>query len=127
MNFFPQMKYQEIQGKLYEELKGVVGDRRGEIEEEYFHKMPYLKAVILEGLRRHPPGHFLLLHAVMEDMVLDGHVVRKKGSINFAVAKMGWDPKVWDDPMAFKPQRFLTNNNKVEGWSCCDFGSKMLH
>ena len=57
----------------------------------------------MEGQRRHPLGHFLLPNAMIEDVVLDGHVVPKKGSINFAVAEMGWDPKVWEDPIAFKP------------------------
>ncbi|XP_062119681.1 cytochrome P450 89A2-like [Humulus lupulus] len=113
------VKHPQIQEKLYEEIKGVMGDddrRRGkEIEEEDLQRMPYLKAVILEGLRRHPPGHFVLPHAVSEDVVVGGHVVPKKGSVNFMVAEMGWDPKVWEDPMAFKPERFLVgDDSKVE-------------
>ncbi|XP_062119646.1 cytochrome P450 89A2-like [Humulus lupulus] len=112
------VKHPQIQGKLYEEIKGVVGNddgRRVEIEEEDLQKMPYLKAVILEGLRRHPPAHFVVPHAVSEDVVVGGHVVPKKASVNFMVAEMGWDPKVWEDPMAFKPERFLAgDDSKVE-------------
>ncbi|OWM77958.1 hypothetical protein CDL15_Pgr018527 [Punica granatum] len=28
------------------------------------------------------------------------------------VAEMGWDPTVWEDPMAFKPERFLSNSHE---------------
>ncbi|XP_062119644.1 cytochrome P450 89A2-like [Humulus lupulus] len=112
------VKHPQIQGKIYEEIKGVVGNddgRRVEIEEEDLQKMPYLKAVILEGLRRHPPAHFVVPHAVSEDIVVGGHVVPKKATVNFMVAEMGWDPKVWEDPMAFKPERFLIgDDSKVE-------------
>ncbi|KAF4350843.1 hypothetical protein G4B88_027756 [Cannabis sativa] len=113
------VKHQEIQEKLYEEIKGVVLVRTGEveIEEEDLHNMPYLRAVILEGLRRHPPAHFVLPHVVSEDVVVGGHVVPKNGSVNFMVAEMGWDPNVWEDPMEFKPERFLVggdNDKKVE-------------
>ena len=35
----------------------------------------------------------------------------KNATINFLVAEMGWDPKVWEDPMAFKHERFRSNDN----------------
>ncbi|KAJ6366125.1 hypothetical protein OIU77_002661 [Salix suchowensis] len=64
------VKYPQTQEKLFMEMKGVVQDGEETIKEEELEKMPYLKAVILEGLRRHPPGHFVLPHAVTEDVIL---------------------------------------------------------
>ncbi|KAM1054656.1 hypothetical protein ACFX2I_001982 [Malus domestica] len=101
------VKYPQVQEKLFAEIKGVMGETEEEVREEVLHKLPYLKALILEGLRRHPPAHFVLPHAVTQDVVLGGHVVPKNGSVNFMVADIGWDPQVWEDPMAFKPERFL--------------------
>ncbi|XVE62346.1 hypothetical protein DITRI_Ditri06bG0110700 [Diplodiscus trichospermus] len=82
------------------------------VKEDDLNKMPYLKAVILEGLRRHPPAHFVLAHAVTEDALLNGCLVPKNGTLNFMVAEMGWDLTVWEDPMAFKPERFMSNGEK---------------
>nr|XP_043623746.1 cytochrome P450 89A2-like [Erigeron canadensis] len=111
------MKYPRIQSKLFDEIVSVVGPPpRGEdetaINEEDLHKMPYLKAVVLEGLRRHPPGHFVLPHRVMKEVYLEGYMIPQGATINFMVADMGWDPKVWDDPMEFKPERFLVNGDR---------------
>ncbi|XP_026388162.1 cytochrome P450 89A2-like [Papaver somniferum] len=103
------VKYQEIQSKLYDEIKTLYsGD--DEIKEEDLKKLPYLKAVILEGLRRHPPGHFVLPHAVTQDIGLDGYVVPKEATVNVMIAEIGWDSKVWEDPMMFKPERFLSKD-----------------
>nr|AEM43006.1 cytochrome P450 [Siraitia grosvenorii] len=111
------VKYPDIQEKLFSEIKGVMGDKqKKEIEEEDLARMTYLKAVVLEGLRRHPPGHLLLPHKVTEDSVLEGgYMVPKGTSVNFMVADMGWDPKVWADPMAFKPERFLMDSSDGGG------------
>ncbi|KAK4284484.1 hypothetical protein QN277_001309 [Acacia crassicarpa] len=109
------VKYTHIQERLVEEIRGVMGDRKErEVKEEDLKKLPYLKAVILEGLRRHPPAHFVLPHAVKEDVVLNGFLIPKDGNINFLVAEMGWDPKVWENPMEFKPERFLNIENGDE-------------
>ncbi|XP_068316047.1 cytochrome P450 89A2-like [Pyrus communis] len=110
------VKYPQVQEKLFMQIKGVMGETEDEVREEVLHKLPYLKAVILEGLRRHPPGHFVLPHAVTHDVVLGGHVVPKNGSVNFMVADIGWDPQVWEDPMAFKPERFLSSGGEEEGF-----------
>ncbi|KAL5769940.1 hypothetical protein ACOSP7_014094 [Xanthoceras sorbifolium] len=101
------VKYPQVQEKLFMEMKEVLGDGEEEVREEDLQRVPYLKAVILEGLRLHPPGHLLIAHAVTHDTVLNGFVVPKKGLVNFMVAEMGRDPKAWKDPTAFKPERFL--------------------
>ncbi|CAK8530374.1 unnamed protein product [Lathyrus sativus] len=108
------VKYPDVQRKLVEEIREVIsGDDnrvKKEVKEEDLQKLPYLKCVVLEGLRRHPPGHFVLPHAVTEDVVLNGYLVPKDGTVNFMVAEMGWDPLVWEDPMEFKPERFLKDD-----------------
>ncbi|KAL5577204.1 hypothetical protein UlMin_018903 [Ulmus minor] len=111
------VKYPKIQEKLFEEIKEIVKGNPDEIEEvkeEDLKSVPYLKSVILEGLRRHPPAYFVLPHAVKNDIVLDGYVVPKKGVVNVMVAEMGWDPKVWEEPMEFKPERFLNGGGEGE-------------
>ncbi|KAI3744164.1 hypothetical protein L1987_57240 [Smallanthus sonchifolius] len=113
------VKYPHIQRKLYDEIVGVVGplSRKGVeaepesvITEEDLNKMQYLKAVVLEGLRRHPPSHFLLPHRVMKEVEVEGYTIPQGAIINFMVSEMGLDPKVWDDPMEFKPERFLVDD-----------------
>ncbi|CAO2176477.1 unnamed protein product [Urochloa humidicola] len=105
------VKNPAMQSKLRDEISGVVdnaGD--GEVREEDLKGMPYLKAVVLEALRRHPPGHFLLPHttaAQHEDATLDGYRVPAGAPVNFAVAEMGLDGEVWEEPMEFRPERFL--------------------
>ncbi|XP_044500803.1 cytochrome P450 89A2-like [Mangifera indica] len=104
------VKYPHIQEKLSAEIKGVVGDEQREVKEDDLQKMPYLKAIIFESLRRHPPAHSLVPHAVTEDVILNGFLVPKNASISFTVVDIGWDPNVWEDPMEFKPERFLNKD-----------------
>ncbi|GAB4839858.1 hypothetical protein Ancab_020567 [Ancistrocladus abbreviatus] len=108
------VKNPSIQTKLFDEINSVVEGGAEEVTEEDLGKMPYLRAVILEGLRRHPPGHFVLPHAVVEEVELGGYAVPKNAVINFMVADMGWDPEVWEDPMEFKPERFLPKEREEE-------------
>ncbi|KAK4572099.1 hypothetical protein RGQ29_030499 [Quercus rubra] len=95
------VKYPQIQERLLVEMKGVVGDGEKEVKGEDLNKMPYLKAVVLEGLRRHPPAHLVIPHAVTEDVVLDGYLVPKNGTLHF------------NDPLAFKPERFLNGGGEA--------------
>ncbi|GJV61743.1 cytochrome P450 89A2-like protein [Tanacetum coccineum] len=114
------LKHPHIQSKLYDEIISVVGrppnipkkgvDLEAVINQEDLQKMPYLKAVVLEGLRRHPPGHFVLPHKVRKDVEVQGYTIPQGATVNFMVAEMGMDPKVWDDPMEFKPERFMSND-----------------
>jgi cytochrome P450 family 89 subfamily A len=68
----------EIQARLRAEIHNVAGGAG--LQEEQLTMMPYLRAVVLEGLRLHPPGHFLLPHATTEETgaTLEGFRVPKR-------------------------------------------------
>ncbi|XP_047967585.1 cytochrome P450 89A2-like [Salvia hispanica] len=101
------VKHREIQEKVYQEIIGVVELEGDVVEEEDLQKLPYLKAVVLEALRRHPPAHFVLAHEVKEEVDLEGYRIPKDAYVNFMVADMNWDPEVWEEPMEFRPERFV--------------------
>ncbi|GAB2301805.1 hypothetical protein Dimus_035830 [Dionaea muscipula] len=101
------VKYPKIQAKLYQEIKAVIGAEAEEVREEDLAKVPYLRALILEGLRRHPPGHYVIPHVATEETELGGYVAPKNAVVNFMVAQIGWDHEVWEEPMEFRPERFL--------------------
>ncbi|MCE3214762.1 hypothetical protein HAX54_053265 [Datura stramonium] len=116
------VKYPAIQEKLYKEIVSKIARATESTEEnsikliteEDLRKLSYLKAVILEGLRRHPPSHFLLPHRVTEEMELNGYVIPKNAIIYFMAREMGLDPNVWEDPMEFKPERFLVDGDEFD-------------
>ena len=101
------VKNPAIQEKLYNEVKAATDDDKEGVSEEDVHKMPYLKAVILEALRKHPPGHFVLPHKAAEDMEIGGYLIPQGTAVNFMVAEMGRDEQEWKNPMQFSPERFL--------------------
>ena len=88
------VKHPHIQAKLFQEINGVIGEGK--------------EKVILEGLRRHP-AYFVAYHSVTQDLTFKGYVIPKKGSINFMISHMNCNPKIWEDPMEFKPERFFNS------------------
>ncbi|RCV39891.1 hypothetical protein SETIT_9G006900v2 [Setaria italica] len=107
------VKNQAMQDRLRDEVASSVG-ANGKVREDNLQAMPYLKAVVLEGLRRHPPGHYVLPHAVHEDTTLDGYRVPAGTPVNFAVGDIGLDEEVWDAPSEFRPERFLPGGEGEE-------------
>ncbi|KAK8931197.1 Cytochrome P450 89A9 [Platanthera zijinensis] len=102
------VKNQSLQSKLLIEIESLTGSCNEEIiKEEDLQRMLYLKAVVMESLRRHPPGHFMLPHSVTEDVIVDGFLIPKGVQVLFAVADVNWDGRKWEEPMEFRPERFM--------------------
>ncbi|CAL4924310.1 unnamed protein product [Urochloa decumbens] len=102
------VKNPAIQARLHGEIESTMASTGADhVSEEDVAKMPYLRAVVLEGLRRHPPGHMVLPHAPAEDMELGGYVIPKGTTVNFLVADMGMDEAEWERPAEFAPERFM--------------------
>uniref|UniRef100_A0A0D9XLI5 Cytochrome P450 n=1 Tax=Leersia perrieri TaxID=77586 RepID=A0A0D9XLI5_9ORYZ len=106
------IKNPTIQTKLHNEIKSkITTTNNDEVTEEDIQEMPYLRAVVMEGLRKHPPAHFVLPHRAAEDIAVGGYVIPKGATVNFMVAEMGRDEREWEKPMEFIPERFLAGGD----------------
>ncbi|CAN1275239.1 Cytochrome P450 76A2 [Linum perenne] len=95
--------------KVQTELKAIVGlDKK--LEEEDIQNLPYLKAVINETLRLHPPLPLLIPHMAMQPCKMHGYYIPKETQILVNVWGIGRDPSTWPDPLDFKPERFLDSD-----------------
>ena len=104
--------------KAQAEIKLVLG-KQSHIQESDIPKLPYLRAIIKETLRLHPPTVFLLPRKAETDVELYGCTVPKNAQILVNLWALGRDPKVWENPEVFSPERFLTCDIDVKGR---DFG-----
>ncbi|CAN6468318.1 unnamed protein product [Victoria cruziana] len=106
-----------IQDKLRSELDEVVGEERS-VEDADVARLPYLRAVVKETLRVHPPGPLLSWARLStSDVQLSNGMVVPTGTT--AMVNM-WaithDDAVWEDAGTFRPERFV----EKEGGECVD-------
>jgi len=104
---------QDVQARLYDEIIGVVGKGRP-VESEDVQHMPFLHAVVKELLRCHPPGHFVMPHAVSQPCQLDGYDIPTEAWVNFFITAIATDPGAWQKPMEFRPERFADEGAEVD-------------
>ncbi|KAG4992776.1 hypothetical protein JHK87_026233 [Glycine soja] len=83
------------------------------IEESHILKLPFLRAVVKETLRLHPPGPFLVPHKCDEMVTIYGFKVPKNAQVLVNVWAMGRDPR--ENPEVFKPERFLEREIDFKG------------
>ncbi|KAF5446262.1 hypothetical protein F2P56_031900 [Juglans regia] len=102
----------EVQGKLYEELKSTVGDRK--VDEKDVENMPYLQAVVKELLRKHPPTYFSLTHAVTEPTTLAGYDIPTDANVEIYLPGISEDPRLWKNPEKFDPDRFISGREVAD-------------
>ncbi|WOK94591.1 Cytochrome P450 [Canna indica] len=108
----------ETMKKLQYEVRGTADEaKKGTlmIKEEDLERMVYLKAVIKEVLRLHPAAPLLLPHVSMEDCQIQGFHVPKNAKVLINAWAIGRDPKHWDEPEEFKPERFLNSSVDFKG------------
>lgn len=84
-----------------------VFDGKNQVDESRFHELTYVKLVIKETLRLHPPGPLLLPRESREKCVIEKYQIPAKTWVLVNAWAIGRDPDHWEDPESFKPERFL--------------------
>ncbi|XVF74131.1 hypothetical protein PTKIN_Ptkin13bG0035500 [Pterospermum kingtungense] len=98
--------------KVQEELDIHVGKERL-VNESDLSNLECLQAVVKETLRLHPPV-LLYPRSCSDDIVVHGYHVPRGSWIFLNLWKIQTDPRVWSDPLEFKPERFLTTHKDVD-------------
>ncbi|KAL0450214.1 UNVERIFIED_CONTAM: cytochrome [Sesamum latifolium] len=113
------LNHPEVLEKARKELDTLVGHERM-VDEHDLPKLRYLHCIVLETLRLFPSVPTLVPHEPSEDCKIGGYNVPKGTMILVNAWAIHRDPKVWDDPLSFKPDRFETM--EVETHKLLPFG-----
>lgn len=100
----------DILNKAVEELDRVVGKERL-VQEHDIPKLNYIKACAREAFRLHPFAPFNVPHVSLSNSIVAGYHIPKGSHVLLSRMGLGRNPKVWDKPLEFKPERHLWNYN----------------
>lgn len=102
---------QEVQTRVRDEINSLVPPDSDTVQVEHLDKMEYLGCVIKETLRLYPPVTMTLRQPLKDDQLGDYFI--PKGTVMLLhQGCMMRLPEYWEDPLTFKPERFLTDEGK---------------
>ncbi|KAJ4877922.1 Cytochrome P450 71B4 [Raphanus sativus] len=107
-----------VMKKVQEEIRTCIGTKQKErLAEEEIDKLEYLKLVVKETLRLHPPAPLLLPRETMSQIKIQGYDIPPKTILVINAWSIGRDPKYWKDPEEFIPERFIDSHVDYRGQS----------
>ncbi|KAJ0974857.1 hypothetical protein J5N97_016822 [Dioscorea zingiberensis] len=118
------IKNPRVMKKAQDEVRGVVGNK-GKVEESDLQQLQYLKLVINETLRLHPPAPLLIPRECREECNVQGYKI----PVGTMVIVNAWaimrDPKLWENPEDFIPERFngVAINYRGQDFQFIPFGA----
>ncbi|KAL0654700.1 hypothetical protein Bca4012_097391 [Brassica carinata] len=104
----------KFQSTVHDELDQVVGRSRA-VDESDLPSLTYLTAMIKEVLRLHPPAPLLSWARLsITDTTVDGYHVPAGTTAMVNMWAIARDPHVWENPLEFKPERFVAKEGEAE-------------
>ncbi|KAH7515015.1 hypothetical protein FEM48_Zijuj11G0151400 [Ziziphus jujuba var. spinosa] len=85
------------------------------VNETHLQHLHYLKVVVKEALRLHPPTPLLAPRESMDNCILDGFEIPVKTRVVINAFAIGGDPKSWEDPLVYNLERFIDDQDNKNG------------
>ena len=103
------MRDESVMRRVQKELTEVVG-LNNMVEESHLPKLEYLDATIKETFRLHPVVPLVLPRSPSQTCTVGGYTIPKGCAVFLNVWAIQRDPRYWDNPLKFNPERFLTHD-----------------
>lgn len=107
-------KNPRLMKKAQAEIRNRIANK-GRVTEADIDQLQYLKMVIKETLRLHPPAPLLITRDTLHHFKVDGYEIYPKTLIQVNAWAIGRDPKYWENPEQFIPERFTDNSVDFKG------------
>ena len=104
----------KVMKKLQHEVRGILKHKQ-EITNDDLQKMHYLKVVIKEAMRLHPPLPLLVPRLASKDVQVKGFDISAGTIVMINAWAIGRDLVSWDEPETFMPERFLNSSIDFKG------------
>ncbi|WP_426486417.1 cytochrome P450 [Flavobacterium sp. 2] len=102
-------KYPEVQQKVFDEITEIESQTDNVIEQ--LQKMTYINAVLSESMRLYPPA-WITDRQNVEDDIVGSYKIKKGTLIGVSFYELHRNPKYWQNPDEFIPERFLGEQKK---------------
>ncbi|XP_065874507.1 cytochrome P450 736A117-like [Euphorbia lathyris] len=119
------LRHPEVMKKLQNEIREIAKNKSEITEDDDLNRIPYLKAVIKEALRLHPPLPLLIPRVSTQDVKVKGFNIAAGTQVFINVYAIGRDHALWDRPEEFLPERFMNSDIDLKGqnFELIPFGS----
>ncbi|KAK1319763.1 Premnaspirodiene oxygenase [Acorus calamus] len=108
------VKNPNVMKKAKEEIIEIMKEKSS-IDEDDLGQMKYLRAIIKEVLRLHPPVPLAIPRELMEDTTIKNYNIPAGTRIFLNIWSIGKDTEYWESPELFKPERFIDSPLDFKG------------
>lgn len=112
----------DVLEKAQIEIDNHVGQDRL-INESDIANLPYLRCIIAETMRLYPAGPLLVPHESSADCKVGGYFIPGGTMLIVNLWAIQNDPKLWEEPRRFVPERFEGFEGTRDGHKFMPFGS----
>ncbi|KAJ8262230.1 hypothetical protein GJAV_G00164080 [Gymnothorax javanicus] len=101
----------EVQEKIHQELDEQIGrDRTPTLADR--GRLPYMESTLSEVMRIRPVTPVLVPHVARQNTSIGGHHIPKGTRVVVNMWSIHHDPRLWEEPEKFMPERFLDNEGQ---------------